>query len=304
MAPSRLADGHTLQRAVCPGGWRKANDDPTAIEAADKIEQAYNKLNAIKDDPGVPQQAKLEMVQALETSIAALRAYMKAIDGTCGGGGASSLMLGQAGTMDPLSVALAALAFALVGSVIVGMSMSEQHSREALGHAFERLSNAVKNLVERPEPEVSETTPEPAEPQKTIDLSPKVGPSPQPAPDDDKRRRKSPCGGFALPVATWEDFHHYSKQPLSGPIRKGQDWVDYSTNSQSEARAATGVPDNLCYRATLKEDASAPHIPHGSWTDRRFFSTVYGQNVSARHFTAVADVPPDKYAVRILDAKV
>jgi hypothetical protein len=112
-----------------------------------------------------------------------------------------------------------------------------------------------------------------------------------------------PCGGSKEPDATWGDFHHYSKNRLAGTIKKGQDWADYDTNSQAEARAATGVPDSLCFQATLKEGDAAPYLPRDKWTDRRFFSIVFGKVVSARHFEATADVPGDKYFVSVLDAK-
>ncbi len=112
-----------------------------------------------------------------------------------------------------------------------------------------------------------------------------------------------PCGGNAEPAADWIDFHHYSKRRLSGVIRKGQDWTDYDTNSQNEARAATGVPDALCYQATLKDRDSHPYIPAGAWHDRKFNSIVFGRTVIARHFTANTDVPEDKYSVKELDAR-
>jgi hypothetical protein len=114
----------------------------------------------------------------------------------------------------------------------------------------------------------------------------------------------SPCvsGPGRSPTGSWGDFHHYSRRRISGPIKSGQDWTDYYTNSQKESQGATGVPDEICYRATLRESDASPLIPREKWSDRNFFSIVFNKVISVRHFTATSDVPESKYTVDVLDA--
>jgi len=107
-----------------------------------------------------------------------------------------------------------------------------------------------------------------------------------------------PCGGNATPTGVWDDFQHYSKSPLSGTIKKGQDWTDYKTNSQKEAQSATGVPDPLCYRAEMKEG----EFPKGKCDDRRFSSIVHGITITVQHCSSSADVPETNYRTVKLDA--
>jgi hypothetical protein len=114
----------------------------------------------------------------------------------------------------------------------------------------------------------------------------------------------APCvsGPGRSPTGSGGDFHHYSRGRLSGPIKSGQDWTDYYTNSQKESQGATGVPDDICYRATLKESDASPYIPRDRWSDRNFYSIVFNKVISVRHFTATSDVPDSKYTVDVLDA--
>ncbi len=187
-ATGALINERTLQRAVCPGGWRHADTDETALQAADNIERAFNFLSAIWDNPSVDINVKKNVVTAIKLSIVAWKAYAKEIEWKCSGG-KSPFLLAQTGTMNPLSVAIAAFAALLLGEAArrTIISMSEQRAVENLGTSLSVLAAEVKELtkaVETPQP-----VPTPQEKgEKTT-----VSPVPETPPAPEERRRKPKC---------------------------------------------------------------------------------------------------------------
>jgi hypothetical protein len=187
------ADSGVLQRAVCPGGhWRRADDDPTALAAYDKIERAHKALEAAMNDPAVSDQSKAEMAEAIRRSIASLKTYIKEIEGKCSSsssGGGFPILATTATGVNPLHAAIALFAALLFADTARRVSMSEQNAVDALSHAMGQLANAVRKMAE-PIP-IRQSTPAPAEPTRTIDPVPPVVPRPEPEPrEDDPGRRK------------------------------------------------------------------------------------------------------------------
>jgi Domain of unknown function (DUF4157) len=191
----------TVQRAVCLGGWRHADTDPTALEAYDKIERAYNALKAVVNDPAVSQQSKLEMTEAIRRSIDSLKSYMNEIEGKCSdNSGGGSLILGTTTTdVDPLTAALALFVVLLAADTARRMSMPEQHVVENLTHAMAQLGNALRNLAEPVRMPAEQSTPAPDEPSQTIDPIPPVVSQPDPDPREDERRRRKRCSTDWVP---------------------------------------------------------------------------------------------------------
>ena len=113
--------------------------------------------------------------------------------------------------------------------------------------------------------------------------------------DTPSGKQEEPTGSFG------EGYFHYSRNPLSGPFTSlGESWTDYKTNSSKEAKAATGVMDNLAYRNKLTGQPPDLYINIDQYTNRRFSSDVFKMQLEVYHYRAKKVIPDSEYVTEKL----